>query len=44
MTPMSHEEASEHLADWVDILASDNYSLLVGFDAVEQGNVLQWLL
>jgi len=53
MTPMTHEEATELLADWVDRLADDNYTIRAGFDsegpiiiivAVVQGNVLQWLL
>lgn len=53
MTPMSHAEAIGFMLTWADLLADDNYTVLVGFDsdgpvilvkAARQGNVLQWLL
>ena len=53
MKPMTHEEATQILLKWADILANDNYTIQDGFDstgpvilivAAQQGNVLQWLL
>ena len=53
MKPMTHEEATELLLEWIDKLADDNYTIHTGFDsegpiiiilAARQGNVLQWLL
>ena len=50
---MTHEEAQLVILEWADILADDNYTIMVGFDsdgpiilimAARQGNVLQWLL
>ena len=50
---MTHEEAQTVMLEWADLLAEDNYTIMVGHDsdgpvilimAARQGNVLQWLL
>ncbi len=53
MRPMTHDEAQLVMLEWADVLADDNYTIMVGFDsdgpvilimAARQGNVMQWLL
>ena len=53
MSPMTDTQARVLFEGWADVLAGANYEVWFGFDsdgpilimeAVEQGNVLRWLL